>query len=290
MTNKYLNYSNQLKKYKLFISSMKDKYINIPNLDTNYIPQGFCLIDDYTLITAYDYTKQNNSVIYIINKHNKLIKTVLLEDKYHVGGISYHKKSNSIYITGKSGTSNGVSSYINKYNFDDLLNKTNIQATSKFQVDNNNTLKSAITNKSSVAYLTIYNNDLYLGNFTIKNKGKIKKYNLDNNGDIISDSCITLDNPYKKTQGLCIYKKNNEYYYIFSTSLSRFKDSTIYISKLTNNNFNLVKKIKLPVMSEQINITESNELSILFESGSIVFKYAKNKISDICFIDLNNII
>ena len=290
MTNKYLNYYNQLKKYKLFISIMKDKYITIPNLDTNYIPQGFCFVDNYTLITTYDYTKQNNSIIYIINKNKELIKTVLLEDKYHVGGISYHKQSNSIYITGKSGVDNGLSSYISKYNFSDLLNKTNIKAATKFQVDNNNTLKSSITNKSSVAYLTIYNDCLYLGNFTIKNKGKIKKYKLDTNGDIISDSCITLDNPYKKTQGLCIYKKNNEYYYIFSSSLSRFKDSTIYISKLNNNKFKLVKKIKLPVMSEQINITNLNELSILFESGSKKFKGSKNKINDICFLHINSII
>lgn len=288
---KYKNYIKKLRKYKIFVKSMNNKYISIPNLESNFVPQGICKIDNYYLITAYDYTKEKNSVIYVIDSNNKLINKVFLDGKYHSGGIAHHKESNSVYVTGASGINNGNSSYINKYNLKDILSKDKVYTTSKIIVDDNNTLKSSITKKSSAAYLTIYNNELYLGNFTWNSNGIIKKYNLDNNGNIILSSSTIIHNPYKKTQGICKCKYKEEYYYLFSTSYSRIKDSILYISKLNSNNkFITIKKINLPVMSEQLNITKEKEIYILFESGAKKYWNAKNRVKDICFFDFEKII
>lgn len=287
---KYNDYSNRLKKYRIFVSSMIDKYINVPNIDTSYIVQGFCFVGDYTLITAYDGDKKNNSIIYVIDLNGDLVKIVTLDGKYHCGGIAYHKKSGSIYISGESGVNNGLSSYIKKYKFIDILNNDKVYASAKFEVDNSNILKSSISDKSSVAYLTIYKDDIYLGNFSVKKNGKIKKYKLDNNGNVILDSCVVMENICKKTQGVCVYKYNDEYYYLFSTSFGRIKDSIIYITKLCDNKFVIMKKVKFPVMAEQINIDEFGVVSIMFESSSLRFEGVKNRISDICFFDFRKLL
>ena len=83
------------------------------------------------------------------------------------------KKTNSIFIPGASGKEQGNTSYVNRYNAKDLLNKDKINATLKIKVDDNNYLKSSINKKSSVAYLTVHNNYLYIGNFS-KRKSIIK--------------------------------------------------------------------------------------------------------------------
>ena len=272
---------NYLKKYKTFINSMRDKYIKIPNINDTYIPQGVSQIDNNILITYYDYTKKNNSIIYLYNIDTKEERIITLDGIYHCGSISYHIPSNSIYIPGNS-------SYINKYNYQDILTKDKISYTKTFKVDNNNSLRSSISNKSSVAYLSIYKDELYLGNFSHK-KGIIKKYIIDKEGNIEENNYTLLINPYKDTQGICKYYYNNEEYYIFSTSYTRFKDSTLYITKLINNTFKTIKKIKLPPMSEQIN-TNNKELYILFESNSKVYKNSLNKVADICYLDFEKLL
>lgn len=286
---RYRDYCIRLKKYRTFIKGMKNKYIEVPNSDSNYIVQGFCFVNSYTLITAYDKNRIDNSIIYLINSNEELIKKVFLDGKYHCGGIAYHKSSDSIYITGDSNMNKGLSSYVNKYRFIDILNCDKVYACCKYEVDNNNMLKSSISNKSSVAYLTIYDNYIYLGNFSRNSNGKIKKYKLDNNGDILIDSCIILNNIHKNTQGMSLCKYNGEEYYIFSTSFGRVRDSIIYISKLSNNKFKIVKKIKFPVMSEQVNI-DDGEVAFIFESSCDSFMDAKNRVLDICFFEFEKLL
>lgn len=183
---------NDLKKYKEFNNHIISNPISLPKLnnktDTDYIPQGICHTSNYILITAYDNLKKNNSIIYILNNKGNHIKNILLDGKYHCGSIAYNQNTESIYITGRSGVDSGMSSYINKYNIKDILNTRNIKPISKIKVDTNNTLKSSITKKSSVAFLTTYKNKIYLGNFSKFKKGIIKIYELDNSGEIIEKS------------------------------------------------------------------------------------------------------
>lgn len=82
---------NKLQVYK--------KNINMPGLINtnaggfnakNMVPQGMTVAGNYLLLTAYDYKKVDDSVIYVLNKNTKKLKTVvLLPHKGHVGGIAY---------------------------------------------------------------------------------------------------------------------------------------------------------------------------------------------------------
>ena len=279
-------YNDLLKKYPDFLNSIKD-YTPIPINKTNYIPQGSCQIDDTTLIVAYDDKKKNNSVVLLLDKNKKLVKTISIEGKYHSGAIAYDKKTNSIFIPGESGSNNGQSSYVNRYNAKDLLNKNKINATLKIKVDDINNLKSSTNKKSSVAYLTVHNNYLYIGNFS-KKSSIIKKYAIKNNGYLIEKE--TINNPFPYIQGMCIYKYKEKNYYIFSSSFGRRNNSKIFIALLDrNNNLKLHKQIKIPCLAEQIN-TDNNYLSILFESCAKKYSNAKIIINDICYLDFEKLI
>ncbi len=279
-------YKEILKRYPVFSNSL-NKFTNIPINKTSFIPQGSCKIDNKTLIVAYDEKKKKNSIILILDKNNNLINTVSLEGKYHSGAIAYDKKTNSIFIPGASGKEQGNTSYVNRYNAKDLLTKEKINATLKIKVDDNNYLKSSINKKSSVAYLTVHSNYLYIGNFS-KKKSIIKKYAIKNNGYLIEKESII--NPYPHTQGMCIYKYKEKNYYIFSSSYGRRNNSTIYISQIDkNNNFKTINQIKLPCLAEQIN-TSNNDLFILFESCAKKYSKCKIIINDICYLNFEKLL
>jgi len=284
---KYNNYWCNFRKYKTFFRSMIKKYVGIPFVGSTYVPQGVCRVRNYTLITFYDYTKVNNSIICVVNDETRKFRIVNLDGKYHCGGISYHEKSNNIYITGSS---SGNYSYINKYDCDDILSKDKVYLKVKFKVDDDNILKSSISNKSSVAYLSICDDQIYLGNFSVKKDGVVKRYYLDDNGNLVMSSLVILDNPYMNTQGICKYRYKGSDYYLFSTSCGECCDSKVYIAKLDSNKFKTIKKIRFPVMSEQINIDKNGMVYIVFESCADKYLKAKNKICDVCFFDFEKLL
>lgn len=65
---------------------------------TTMIPQGITFAKSYILITAYDYAKVENSVIYVLDKSSReLLTTVVLPNKAHAGGIAYDGRN--VWIT-----------------------------------------------------------------------------------------------------------------------------------------------------------------------------------------------
>lgn len=269
-------------RYKDFVRCMIDKFVRVPFAGDNFVPQGVCLVDNFMLITFYDYTGKDKSVVFVVDVDGDGCRMVRLDGKYHCGGIAYHKMSDSVYIAGDSG-------YVNKYSYRDILVKDQVCAEVKFFVDCDNLLISGVDGKSSVGFLSVYGNYIYVGNF-IDDVGKIKRYDLDTCGRIVMDSCIIWNNPYKKTQGFCRCKYRGEDYYLFSTSYGRRNDSFLYISKRVDDEFLMVKKKKMPVLAEQINIGELDEIYIIFESCAFKYSSAKNIVRDVCFLDLERLL
>ena len=64
-----------------------------------YVPQGLCRAGKYMLITAYDFKKKLNTVIYAVDTdENRLVSTLTLPNKYHAGGIAFD--GTNIWMTG----------------------------------------------------------------------------------------------------------------------------------------------------------------------------------------------
>ena len=283
---------NSSKEYEAFFKYLINSTKTIPNTRTKYIPQGICVIEDNILITSYDEEKKDNSIIYLIND-NGYQKKIILDGKYHLGGISYDKNNNEIYVTGYG--SNKGESYVNIYDYNDILsyddNERNLlKLEKKIKVDKNfELLSSASRNKiSSPAYLYVNENHLYVGNYHT-NKSIIKKYLIEGN-NINENNYEIIKNPFYYTQGMCIYNYNDIDYYIFSSSKGRRSNSVLYIATLDNNSLTRVGELTLPCMSEQLCIID-NKLAIIFEScARKYYRNARNVIDSICYLDIDRII
>lgn len=99
-TLKKFKKSKAYKSYKQFRKkvSYKKSYV-VPGLKTSNIggfnatrmvPQSIAFAGDYLLISAYDYSKKNESVIYVVDKKTKKYRTtIVLPHTGHVGGIAF---------------------------------------------------------------------------------------------------------------------------------------------------------------------------------------------------------
>lgn len=71
---------------------------------TSMTPQGITTTEKYILITAYCYTQQHNSVIYVVDKEtHKFVKEIILEGIPHSGGIAYDKAEKNIWVCSNQG-------------------------------------------------------------------------------------------------------------------------------------------------------------------------------------------
>lgn len=260
--NNYLSFNTCLDKHFYDFSIGK----------SDYVPQGICNINDNIIVSFYDSSHTLNSVLLIYNKDS--IKKVFLDGKYHCGGIAYHEHTDSLFVTGIGFDDKA---FINRYCGKDLLRaKSNdtIYVDKIYEVDNNYSLYSTSAKHSSASYLSISDNDLYVGNYvnydlTNKYKSILKKYKILSNGDLSATYDI-YNNPFSNTQGVCIYKYKNKNYFIFSRSFGRKRNSLINIAVLENASFICLNAIVLPSMLEQVN-TYNDKIAVIFESSARIY-------------------
>ena len=260
-------------KYTSFYTSLSKKLYTIPLRNNFYVPQGVCSIDDTILVACYDRKRINNSVLFIFSKDEE--KMLFLDGKMHCGGISYHERTNSLFITGY-----GIDdkSFINRYDAKYILKSKDLSTVfveNVFPVDLNGELYSSAARHSSPSYLTIFNDNLYVGNFVESNYFDIhapiiKKYKILSNGDL-SSKYEVLNNPFSNTQGICLINYKDNTYYVFSRSFGRGSNSIINICRLVDNRFDVLNTIVYPSMLEQIN-NYSNNLVVIFESSAACFR------------------
>ena len=276
-------------------SSFKNSIIGIVSridlIDNNYVPQGVCYALGYYFLTMYDFTRKSNSVLWIY-KDGEVVKKIVLDNKYHCGGISYDEVSNSIFITGKGEKNH---SYVQKYDVTYLLSEfkgDELKCKDIFEVDYDNSLYSSAAKHSSPSYLTCFDNYLYVGNYCScndLNKCFIKKFKILKNGSL-SKSFDIIKNPFSNTQSLCVFEYNGELLYLFSRSFGRKRNSLIHVCKYEDGVFYIISTMVLPSMLEQVSMCNDN-LVLIFESGSKVFKNKVLSVNDgIYLVNLDNVL
>ena len=276
-------------------SSFKNSIINVVSKidinDSNYVPQGICYAEGYYFLTMYDFTKKTNSVLWIY-KDGEVVKKIKLDNKYHCGGISYNKDSESIFITGKGEKNH---SYVQKYGIYYLLyefNEEELKCKDSYEVDYDNSLYSSTAKHSSPSFLTCYDDYLYVGNYCScndLNKCFIKKFKILKNGSL-SKSFDIIKNPFSNTQSLCVFEYNGELLYLFSRSFGRKRNSLIHVCKLVNSDFIIVSTMVLPAMLEQVSLCEDNFV-LIFESCARLFRKTALTVNDeIYLISLDNVL
>ena len=68
---------------------------------TSMTPQGIVACDDGIFISAYCHTHKHNSVIYYMDFEGKLISTITLSSKSHVGGLAYDPVNRVLWVSEK---------------------------------------------------------------------------------------------------------------------------------------------------------------------------------------------
>lgn len=144
---------------------------------TSMTPQGIAVTEKYLFISAYCHTKQHNSVIYVMDKEtHEFTKELILPNKNHVGSLAYDDEFDNLWVCGsKKGTAQ--------------VNAIAIETIESYRLQKeykpieflhvNNVLEIP---KSS--FMTYFNSHLYVGYFTKEEDGVIKKYKVEDSGNI----------------------------------------------------------------------------------------------------------
>lgn len=266
---------NNFYMFKDYNKYLLDKRVSKPHKNSRYATQGVTAIKDEIFVTYYDTDKLKNSIVDIINKDGHI--TLELDNKSHVGGISYNEFINTVFIS-----NNG---FVNSYKLDDIKN---LKHGDTLRYDNKIKVHESV---GIASYLTVFNNNLYVGRFDKDNATKLAIYNISEDGIIFNK---LLDVPFKKIQGMCIYKYENSIYYLFSRSYGRRNTSSLLVTKLVDNKFKIVKEFFIPCMAEQISI-DDKKLMIVFESDCSKFNEtflnsAKTRINSVIYLDIEKLL
>lgn len=262
---------------------------DIPLFD-NMVPQGITFIDDYIATTSYSSDKKANSCVYILDNEGQIINTCDIGNKAHVGGIAYDEANSLVWITGINGC-------VNAYSKNSILYRNSASPI----YSNINVGKGLINYKNplynSVSFLTVYNNELYVGNFSLSNNAYIKKYEIS-----INSRTKELTLGYRgsikipsKVQGVTFYEQNDNTYMLFSRSYGNGVDSLlqIYEYKEEIEDYNCIDDyvcIEMPAMLEQITV-KGDKLYSIYESAADKYTNKKGNITDnICSLDIEPLV
>lgn len=138
------------------------------NTSSSFVPQGICQAGKYILITAYHSKKKQNSVIYVVDTvAKKLVSTLTLPNRYHLGGIAFDGKN--IWLTGDTSDKyegEPFVQYIRYESFSDMISEADHEV-----------IRSEISDpvyiKNKPSFLECDNGILWVG--TYAGKGSSKK-------------------------------------------------------------------------------------------------------------------
>lgn len=280
------NYVNS--PYSAFYDCLVNDEMEIP-IENSMVPQGITLLDDYVLTTSYDYTNEQNSIVYVLNRQGELLHTCHLYNHAHVGGIAYDKEHDLVWICGTNGC-------IDAYATSSILNKK-IATPTYSQLDVGNGLpnyKNPFAN--SVSYLTLYNNELFVGNFSLTGPGNVKRYgiSIDPETKVLTLSFHGSFQVPTKVQGLTFYEKGEDTYILLSRSYGKYFPSVLQIFNYDENISSYNEELpsisyELPSMLEQVT-AEGNALYTIFESAAKPYENALDPVKNICVLNNDDLV
>lgn len=244
-------------------------------------PQGLVVSEDYVFISAYCYTQEHNSVVYVIDKQtHEFVKEIVLQNKSHVGGLAYDPVHKNLWITCMSRgipQLNAISlSQIEKYSFQE--EHLPIKYSMSYDL-------YAI---SRCSFMTYHNGALYVGYFTTNSSSVMEEYKIQDGGMLVTEtiensadfqisdnlSAIALPSDTKvisnRVQGVTFYKDKmifSQSYGIFPSKLEVYQDT--YRKLLEEQD--VLKSFYFPERLEQI-YADGDDLYILFESGAYGYR------------------
>ena len=267
----------------LMSSVSYDKQIKRITATQSMCPQAICKVNQYTLITAYDSSVYDNSsicrsVIYVLDNNDVLVKTLILPDSYHVGGIAYDSSNGLILITKASKSAVGV---ISLDDFNKYMRFSSNFVSVHYTIDENDS-NNFIISASSVTYKNGY---VYLATFGAGSDSFAYCYTpvydrANNTYTLIYNYKFSLPS---YTQGFSISNYKGKLRLFASVSYGRNETKGIYCSYLytyvfdeSNGNKTLDNILACPPMLE-LTYAQGGKLYCLFESAAYEYRDVSRK-------------
>lgn len=212
---------------------------------TSMVPQGLCIAGDYLLVTAYDYEKKHNSVIYVMSNDDptkrELVSTLILPDKNHVGGITFDGEY--VWVARSSEKEVGK-----------IKLKTIEKASEKDvnSVDYAGKLKCETT----ASFITYYDSKLWIGLFDEDNESTLQGYSLNSSKSKLKLEC-TVKIP-EKCQGAVFVEDGDDTYLVTSSSYGRNRSSYLRSYEFSydgeKGKATLLNEYTFPPMTEELEL------------------------------------
>lgn len=272
-TLKAFKKSAAYKKYKAFKKRVlyKKSYV-IPGLKvtnvagfnaTRMVPQSIVFAGDYLLISAYDYTKQQESVIYIMDKATrKYITALVLPHTGHIGGIAFDGEN--VWITyGKN---------LQSFKFSHIVTAAN-SGQPFYELYQ---FSSVCPMPETVSYVAYYKDRIWAGAYSETSKKYMYGYTISNKSGAPVLTCTNRMQMPNRTQGVAFTSSGKM---IVSRSCQTKKGRRGFMSQLETYKptWNLAtyavkknsrkKTVKMPPMNEGIAISGSYTY-VIYESPS----------------------
>lgn len=262
---------------------------------TSMTPQGLAIARDYILVSAYCHTHKHNSVVYVLDKNtHKYLKTIVLKDKDHVGGLAFDKEHQMIWVSTSHDDRAAASAFslqnLEVYDFDEM--ETSMVYTYDYDL-------YTLERDSFMSYGDGY---LYIGHFSRNETSVVQRFKIEDNGALKTssgaelgiDKDIAIPDDVKKIpkkiQGFAIYEDKvilTQSYGITRSSLLVYNYSDVM--HRTQKKYTL-NKITLPQKLQQIYI-DGTDVYILFESAAYAYSaQPMPKVDRILKLHLNEVL
>ena len=238
-------------------------------------PQGVTVVEGYVLISAYCHDHEHNSVLFVLDKDShKYLKTIVLQDQPHAGGVTYDPKGKNIWVCGRYEDKAEIVAI-------SLANLEKYDLNQKVQpIEYSQRVELPQLKRASV--ITYWNQAIYVGYFADHEEGRLETYPVDEDGKMAGkltkeqrirttidlDKSNEKDTVVRELQGITFFKNQ----FFITQSYGALKDS-----KLLRFTYDAEKEVFLdsdvskisdfPAHAEQIS-TYQNELFIIFESAA----------------------
>lgn len=240
-------------------------------------PQGITFAKSYCLITAYDTTSVENSVIYVLNKTGKkLLTTIALPTKTHAGGIAFD--GTNVWVT------QGYT--LRSIPFSTIQNAAN----AKKEWEEVAAYKSVVTLTHQAAAITYYKSKLWVASYNELQNGYLGAYTVTGKTSANPGvSKLAITRVPTRVQGIAFTSsgkmilsrscQTNAKQRGFLHVLSVYKPNIAKVNKGTIKLGKCKKTVDMPTMNEEI-VIKGSYLYVNFESVS--FSAATKRMDRVC--------
>ncbi len=250
---------------------------------TTMCPQGITFAKNYLLMTAYDMSDEELSVIYVMDKKSKkLLTTLVLPTDAHVGGITFDGKS--VYVT--------TGSRVSALWYSDI-----VAAVKSKEPSVNVSFHSVCKVGISASYITYYNEKLWVGSYNELKSTKMYSFYVDDFDTNVSLTKVDEMTMPTRVQGIAFTKDG---YLLMSRSCQLYKGLRGYMRQIDvylpeyseegSGSMDLgdsLKYVEVPSMNEGIAI-DGNYVYVLYESAA--FQDASYKVDRISAFSIKKLL